>query len=291
MMWLAFSSILLLLIFLDLSFRKAQALSLRQALVFSAVWIAAALFFNAVLIMLKGWHAGLQFFTGYIIELTLSIDNLFVFLVLFQSMQIPAHQQPRILFWGIMGALLFRLLFIIAGIALVTKFHWIMYLFGGFLIATSLYHFKKQTPQISFKANKFKRWLPLYEGEAETFFIRKESKLYMTKLFLTLLMIEGCDLMFALDSIPAIFGITQDPFIIFSSNACAIAGLRSLYFVVQHMLRTFSLLHYGVCIILFFIGCKMLIEPWYTISIAMSLCTIAAIIIASVGASLWYKQC
>ncbi len=250
-------------------------------------WLICTLLFGVVVCMLQGTEKAMQFFTGYVVELSLSVDNLFVFYLIFDYFQITEKQKSYILTWGIMSALIMRLIFILAGVALITQLHWILYIFGAFLVMKGIAMFKKKenahnTCENNFLVQLASRYLPVAQGEHDTFFVRSGKKICITRLFLVLLTIETTDLLFAVDSIPAIFGITLDPFIIYTSNAFAICGLRSLYFVIERSMNTFAYLHHGICLVLIFIGSKMLLGAIYTLPISISLFVIAAILTSAI---------
>lgn len=261
----------------------------KQALLYTAFWIILALLFNFGIYLYLGKEAALNFFAGYLIEKALSIDNLFVFLMLFKSFRTPAEYQVKVLFWGIFGAILLRAMMIFGGLALIHKFSWMLYIFGIFLVYAG---FRMALPKSTEAGSKtislLKRWLSISpDYENGFFFTKRNSRWLATPLFAVLLAIETADLMFALDSIPAVIAITRDPFIVLTSNIFAILGLRSLYFVLAHSLSLFKYLHYGLAAILIFVGIKMLIEPWYVIPIGVSLGVIALILLTSI---LWTKR-
>lgn len=271
--------------------RRAHFPSIKEAFAWSVFWIVLSLLFNGFIWHEYGSVKGLEFLTGYVVEKALSVDNIFVFVVIFAYFAVPPDYQHKVLFWGVLSAIIMRAIFIIAGSALVAKFHWILYLFGAFLIFTALkLLIQKETevhpehnPVIRF-ARKFFPVTQQYEGSK--FFIRSKGKLLMTPLFLVLIMIETTDLAFATDSIPAIFAITQDTFIIYTSNVFAILGLRALYFVLASFMKKFRFLKVGLSLVLMFIGVKMLIEPWYELPIQNSLFVIIGILSISIIASL-----
>jgi tellurite resistance protein TerC len=242
-----------------------------------------------------GSSKALEFYTGYVVEEALSVDNVFVFIVIFSYFAVPKNAQHKVLFWGVLSAIILRALFIVAGAALISKFHWILYLLGIFLIFTAIKLAVQKETEVHPEHNPFiklaRKLFPVtkdYVGEK--FFVRLNNKGYITPLFLVLLMIESTDIAFATDSIPAIFAITRDTFIIYTSNIFAILGLRSLYFVVAGFMKQFRFLKYGLSIVLGFIGIKMLIEPWYKIPILSSLCVIFSIITLSILISIIYQN-
>ncbi len=271
--------------------RKAHAVSIKEALVWSAVWISLALAFGGVVYVQLGHEQGLQYVTGWLIEKALSVDNIFVFIVLFSYFAVPQQLQHRVLFWGIIGALILRAIFIVAGAALIRKFSWIMYIFGGFLVFTGVKLMFKQDEEVNPESNpilrvfrRFVRMTSDFRGGA--FFVKENGRRYATPLFLALVMVEFTDLLFALDSIPAVFAVSQDPFIIFTSNIFAILGLRALFFVVGGILSKFRFLQYGLAVVLAFIGAKMLVVKWYHVPIGLSLGVIAGLLGGSIVISL-----
>ena len=290
--WILFTTALVTLLILDIA---RPAMHARQAVTKSIFRVLLAVGFTLLLYCVKSPSIALDFFTGYLIEKSLSVDNLFVFLLIFTHLQVPKKLQHRILMWGIFGALIMRFIFIFAGIALLQKLHFVLYLFGLFLVVTGISMWKKRERKFSPDTNPlisfFKKCIPTTDDWAtERFFVKKGGKLFATPLFSTLLAIESADLVFALDSIPAVFAITLDPFIVFSCNALAILGLRSLYFVLQDLLTSFRLLHYGVCLILIFVGTKMVISPFVAISSGLSLGVVATILVATLLLSTQIKQ-
>ena len=271
--------------------RRAHFPSMKEALSWTAVWISLALLFNVFIFFEFGHEKALEFLTGYLVEEALSVDNVFVFVVILTYFAVPADYHHRVLFWGVLGAILMRASFIVAGAALVAKFHWILYLLGAFLIVTAIRLAIQKEMEVHPERNPFirlcRKFFPItqhYEGHK--FFSRHERKLYATPLLLVLVMVETTDLAFATDSIPAIFAITRDTFIIYTSNIFAVLGLRSLYFVVAGFMKQFRYLKYGLSFVLAFIGIKMLIEPWLEIPILYSLLIIFGMITISVIASL-----
>jgi tellurite resistance protein TerC len=284
--WSVFFIVLGALLVLDLAIfhRKTGKESMRASLLWSGFWIALSLLFNGWIYVSKGPEPALQFFTGYLLEKALSVDNLFVFCVIFSAFKVPGKIHHKVLYFGILGALVFRIVLILAGISLITMFHWILYVLGGFLAITGirllLQNHDEKDPQEHIVVRLFRRFFPVtkdYHGDK--FFIVRAGKLLATPLFVVLLVIESTDVIFALDSIPAIFAITLDPFIIFTSNVFAILGLRSLYFVLAHALDRFAVFKIGISMILIFIGCKMVIAPFYAIPLFLSLAVILAILL------------
>lgn len=288
--------LVVLIIDLGVFQRKAHFPGLKEALAWSAVWISLAMLFNVFVYFRFGKEMALQFLAGYIVEEALSVDNLFVFIVIFSYFAVAPQHQHRVLFWGILSAIVMRAFFILVGSALIAQFHWILYLFGAFLVFTAIkLALQKDNDEIKPEKNPFvkfcKKFFPITPGyEGSKFFVRKNHKLHMTPLFLVLVVVESTDLAFATDSIPAIFAITRDPFIVFTSNIFAILGLRSLYFVLANFMKKFRFLKIGLSVVLGFIGTKMLIEPFFEIPIAASLLTICFVLLTSVLASLWIPK-
>lgn len=293
----------LLMLALDLGVfnRKAHVVSFKEATIWSVVWVALALAFNFIFYQYTsakygaeiGWQAALEFLTGYVIEYSLSIDNIFVFVLVFSYFGIPAKYKHRVLFYGILGALIFRALFIALGSALM-QFHWIIYIFGGFLIITGIKmmfsHDDKIEPDKNFLIRIFKRFMPVtHEIDGKSFFIRKDKILYATPLFIALLFLEATDIIFAVDSVPAIFAVTKEPLIVFTSNIFAILGLRSMYFMLAGAISKFHLLKYGLAFVLIFVGLKMVwLNDYFggKFPISWSLGIILGTILISVIASL-----
>ena len=271
--------------------RRAHTPSLREALAWVVVCLAAAAAFNALLWWKFGHDVALQFTTGYVVEEALSVDNLFVFLVLFRSLGVPAQHQHRVLYWGILGAVVMRGIFVFAGTALIAQFHWILYVFGGFLVLTGVkLVFQSDVephPERNVLVRVFTRLMPTTAGYREgRFLVREDGRRKATPLLVALVAAEATDVVFATDSIPAIFAITRDPFIVFTSNIFAILGLRALYFVLAGMLDRFRFLKVGLAGVLVFVGGKMLVEPWYRVTIVASLIVIVSLLGLAVVASI-----
>jgi tellurite resistance protein TerC len=302
-LWVGFILAVLALLALDLGVfhRQAHAVSTKEAAIWTVVWISLALLFNGAIYlfwasMMPGSastnsEAALEFLTGYLIEYSLSIDNIFVFVLIFSYFAVPAAYQHRVLFWGILGALVMRATLILVGAALIERFHWIIYVFGAFLIFTGIrLAFQKDAaiqPDDNPLVKLARRVIPVagdYEGRH--FFIRRAGKLMATPLLLVLLLAESTDLVFALDSIPAIFAVTTEPFIVFTSNVCAILGLRSLYFLLAGAMDKFHYLKLGLAAILTFVGLKMVLSDIYHVPIGLSLLVILALLGIAIGASL-----
>ena len=295
--WIGFIGFVLLMLGLDLGVfnRKSHEIKIKEALTWSAVWIALALVFNYGIYVFMGKDKAVEFLTGYVIEKSLSIDNLFVFIMLFTYFKVETKYQHKVLFWGILGALVMRAIFIFAGVALINKFHWIIYVFGALLIFTGIKMIFQKEEQLEPEKNPlvrlFKKFFPVTEKEhGDNFFVKLEGKTFATPLFIVLLMVEFTDLIFAVDSIPAILAMTNDTFIIFTSNVFAILGLRSLYFALAGITKYFYYLKYGLSAILVFVGIKMTIVDWYKIPIVYSLYVIAGILILSVLISLAFPK-
>jgi tellurite resistance protein TerC len=293
-LWAAFLVFLALMLALDLGVfhRKAHAVGLREAAVWSAVWVALAFGFAALVWWRFGSERGLEFTTGYLIEKALSIDNIFVFVVIFQAFSIPVLHQHRVLFWGILGALVMRAAFIFAGTALLERFHWTLYLFGALLLVTGLklLRSKRETaePKQSGVVRLASRFIPVTSGLREgRFFVREDGRSLATPLFLALVAVELSDLLFAVDSIPAIFGVTRDPFIVFTSNIFAILGLRSLYFLLAGIVTRFRYLSVGLALVLVFVGLKMMLTDVYALPVTASLAVVALLIGGAILVSLW----
>jgi len=292
-LWAGFTAFILALLALDLGVfhRKAHAVSVREATFWSAAWILLALLFNAGLWWLRGPDPALQFLTGYLIEKSLSVDNIFVMALIFSYFAVPAIEQHRVLFWGILGALVLRAVFILAGSALLASFHWIIYLFGAFLIFTgikmALHKGEDIHPEKNPVLRLVRRLMPVTPGyEGHHFFVRRAGRWMATPLFLVLAVVESTDLVFAVDSIPAIFAVTNDPFLVYTSNVFAILGLRSLYFVLAGVMSQFVYLKIGLSAVLVFVGAKMTLAEIYKIPSAVSLLVIAALLTISIVASL-----
>ena len=271
--------------------RKAHEVRVGEALIWTCVWIAMALLFAAGIYLWRGHENGLSFITGYLIEKSLSIDNVFVFILIFSFFRVDPLWQHKVLFWGILGALVMRGIFIFAGVALIQKFHWIIFVFGAFLVYTGIrMAFHRETeihPEKNPVLRAFRRLIPVTEGYRDgRFFVKEDSRTLATPLFIALLFIETSDIVFAADSIPAIIAITRDPFIVYTSNVFAILGLRALYFALASTMKMFRFLHYGLSFILAFIGGKMLISGFYDIPVVAALGVVTATLAVSVIASL-----
>lgn len=295
--WLVFNLFVLLAVALDLAVfhRRAHKIALREALSWSLVWIALAIVFGLGVFRFYGPQPALEFFTGYVIEKALSMDNLFVFLVIFRVFAVKDEFQHRVLAYGILGALVLRGIMIAAGAALLHRFDWIMYVFGAFIIYAGLHMLFQgraaDHPEKNFLVRYLSKHLPLTRDyRQQKFFVRESGKLFATPLFLVLLVVEITDVTFAVDSIPAVFGITRDPFIVYSSNVFAILGLRALYFLLAAVLEKLAYIKVGLAVVLIFVGAKMIVEPWLHISVAVSLAIVMGILAVSVIASLALKR-
>lgn len=295
--WLVFLVFLVLMLVIDLGVfnKKSHTVSNKEALIWSAVWIVLALIFNAGVYWFYGHGKALEFLTGYLLEKSLSVDNLFIFVVLFGYFNVPKQYQHKVLYWGIIGAIIMRGVLIVIGTALITKFSWIIYIFGGFLVITgfkmAFSNDEKVEPDKNPVVKLFKKFFPIKpEFVKDKFFVKENLKLFATPLFIVLIIVESTDLIFAFDSIPAILAITQDPFIVFTSNAFAILGLRALYFVFANFVDKFRFLKYGLAIVLVYIGVKMLISGFYHIPTLFSLSFLLIVLTVSVLASLMKKK-
>ena len=272
--------------------RRAQPLRLRQALIWSGLWIVLAALFAAFLYVWQGHTAALEFSTGYIIELSLSADNLFIFLLIFRYFRLPEPEQYRVLFWGIIGAIVMRAAFIFAGVGLIRRFHWVIYLFGFFLVYTGVRLLFQRGAKVDPEKNPvlraFRRIIPVTDDARDRLFIRRE-RLYATPLLLVLLVIETTDLIFAVDSIPAVLAITLNTFVVYTSNIFAILGLRSLFFALSSLMDVFQYLHYGISCVLLFVGFKMLVSHYYVIRTDVSLVVIGGILLVTIVASAMHR--
>lgn len=291
--WVAFNAFVVVLLAIDLGIfhRKAHEVGLREAALWSAVWIAISLAFAGGLYLYAGARPATEFLTGYLIEKSLSVDNIFVMVMIFSYLGVPARYQHRVLFWGILGALVMRGAFIAIGAFLLSTFHWVIYIFGALLIVTGgrMALREEQPPDIEGNplvrmVSRYVPMTPRYHGQH--FFAIENARRVATPLFLAVLLVEFTDLIFALDSIPAIFAITRDPFLVYTSNVCAILGLRALYFVLAGVVTRFHLLRFGLAAILVFVGVKMLIDGFYEIPVLLALGVIAAILTTTIAASL-----
>lgn len=283
--WVEFSVLVVVLLALDLLVfnKKEHEVKIKEALLWSAFWIFLGLAFGVFVYYIKGQESALQYFSAYFIEKSLSVDNLFVFLMIFTYFKVPGKFQHRTLFWGIVGAVLMRFLFIFAGIKLIEAFDWVLYLFGVLLIYSGYKIIKEKDKELHPEKNPiikaFKKIMPVTDNfVGGKFFTRIDHKLFATPLFVVLLVIESSDIMFAVDSIPAVLAISQDMFIVYTSNIMAILGLRALYFAMAVVMRYFKYLNYGLSIILVFVGLKMILQHFYPISVEFSLIFVGLIL-------------
>jgi len=296
LLWIGFTLGVLLALVIDLGLfhRRSHVISMREAALTSIVWVLLALLFNAGVAYYLGHQRALEFLTGYIIELALSVDNLFVFLIIFSYFHVPMSLRHRVLFWGILGAMVMRIAFILAGTTLLGLFHWLDYAFGAFLVYTGIKILLQRETEVNPEMNVILRIARRYfrvskEYHDRKFFVRNAGRRYATPLLLVLLVVESTDVVFAVDSIPAIFGITHDPFIVYTSNIFAILGLRSLFFLLQGMMDRFHYLPIGLGLVLAFVGVKMLIDTLYKIPIGWSLGFVGLCLVGGVVASLLHK--
>lgn len=297
-MWVLFNAIVVVMLALDLGVfhRKAHRVSVKEATIWSIVWIALALVFNLVIYLWMGAQAATEYFTGYLIEKSLSVDNLFVFALVFSYFRVPNAYQHRVLFWGVLGALVMRGVLIFVGTSLISRFHWIFYVFGALLLLSGYRMLRHDKENDEFDPEKnpvvrlVRKLIPVTRDYVGThLFTRVDGVFKATPLFIVLLVVESTDLVFAVDSIPAIFAITRDPFIVYTSNVFAILGLRSLYFLLSHILDSFRYLSTGLAIVLMFIGVKMLIIDWVHVPVVISLAVVLGIVGISIALSLWVR--
>ena len=296
-LWIGFNVFVLAMLAFDLGVfhRKAHTVSIKEAAIWSVVWITLAMIFNAGVYFFGGPEPALQFFTGYLLEKSLSVDNIFVFVLLFTSFGVPAAYQHRVLFWGVLGAFIMRGILIGLGVVLLETFHWIIYLFGAFLIFTGLrmaFHKEMELhPEQNPLLRLVRRVIPVTNDyERDRFIVRRAGQVLVTPLLLVLLVVETTDLIFAVDSIPAIFAVTQNPFIVYTSNVFAILGLRSLYFVFANVMGKFYYLKLGLAVVLSYVGVKMVLVDIYHIPTVLSLAVIAVVLAAAVVASIERAQ-
>lgn len=297
LLWGLFNLFIIIMLMVDLLVfnRKPHEISIRESLTWTGIWIALAVAFGIGIYQFMDPQSSLDYFTGYLIEKSLSVDNIFVFLLIFTYFGVSTKYQHKVLFWGIIGALVFRLLFIFLGVALIERFHWLIYVFGAFLIFTgiklALEKDKKIEPEKNPVLRIIRRFVPITrEFHGEHFFVKMRNRWVATPMFVVLVVVETTDVIFALDSIPAIMAITRDEFIIYSANAFAILGLRALYFALSGVMKLFHYLHYGLAVILVYVGIKMIIEPFFHIDTIYSLIIIAAVLSGSVLLSIYFPQ-
>ena len=296
-LWTAFNLFVLGMLALDLGVfhKKSQEITVKDALIWTGVWITLAMGFNLFIYYVFGREQAIEFFTGYLIEKSLSVDNIFVIIMIFSYFHVPTAYQHKVLFWGILGALVMRVIFIFAGIELIHRFHWLIYIFGGFLIITGIRMIlgseAKLEPERNPVVKLVRRVFPVTPAfEGDNFFVRKETRIWATPLFVVVILIETTDLIFAVDSIPAILAITDNPFIVYTSNVFAILGLRSLYFALSGIEKYFHYLKYGLSAILVFVGTKMAITDFYKIPIEVSLIVIVSLLLLAIVASVLFPQ-
>ena len=296
MFWVGFNLFVLVMLALDIGLhRRRSTMSFRQAVGWTVFWILLAAGFAGLVYLWHGHGAMLQFVTGYVVEESLSVDNLFVFLILFRYFRVPSDSQHKVLIWGVLGALVMRLIFILIGVSLLKRFEFIIYIFGAILIYSGIGLLRSSEPDVDPEKNLvlriFRRFFPITENfEGKNFFVRRSGDWMATPLFLSLLVVETTDLIFAVDSIPAILAISRDAFIVYTSNVFAVLGLRSLYFALEHFFGMFRFLHYGLSVILMLIGVKMLISHFYEAPLGITLGVVIGILALSVGNSLIWPE-
>jgi len=294
--WILFNLFVIVVLTFDLGVlhRRPHVIKFREALGWSAAWILLAASFAVLVYFWHGRGATLDFVTGYLIEQSLSVDNLFVFLLIFRYFRVPAQHQHKVLSWGIVGALAMRAIFILLGVSLIHRFAWITYVFGAFLVYTGIQLFRHKEMQVNPEGNllirAFRRWVPVTPDFVEGKFLVRRKGLYATPLLIVLLVVETTDLLFAVDSIPAVLAITTDPFIVYTSNVFAILGLRSMYFALAGMMEAFHYLHYGLSVILVFIGAKMLLAEFYPIGTHVALAVVIGVLAISIAASVLHPS-
>lgn len=294
--WIGFNLFVLAMLALDLGLhRRSPVMSFKTAMAWTCFWIALAAAFAGLVFFEYGKTSTLQFITGYVVEESLSIDNLFVFLVLFRYFRVPRQYQHKVLLWGVLGALVMRLVFILLGVSLLERFEFLIYVFGAILVYSGIGLLRDSEPDVDPDKNLilkiFRKFFPVVpEFEGDKFFVRREGRRMATPLFLALIVVETTDLIFAVDSIPAILAITRDAFIVYTSNVFAILGLRSLYFALEHFFSLFRFLHYGLAVVLMLVGVKMLTSHFYEPSLAITLGAVVLILGASVAASLIWPE-
>jgi tellurite resistance protein TerC len=295
--WVAFAAIVMVLLVLDLKVfhRKSRVITLKESLLWTAFWVALALLFNLGIYLWRGHGPALEFLTCYLIEESLSIDNLFVFLLVFSYFAVAPAYQHKVLFWGIIGAIIMRLAFIEVGVTLLERFHWVFYIFGAFLVVTAIrmafQRDEKINPEKNVVLRLFRRFVPVTSSyEEDRFFVKRAGRFVATPLFIVVLVVETTDLVFALDSIPAALAITLDPFIVYTANIFAILGLRSLYFALAGVMRLFHYLRYGLVVVLIFVGVKMLIADFYKIPTEIALGAVVGVLLISVIASIIWPR-
>ncbi len=291
--WIAFTAAVILMLAVDLLVfhRQAHEVRVKEAAIWSVVWIAAGVLFGLFVWWERGGQAGLEYYTGYLIEKSLSLDNVFVWMVIFAYFAVQPRYQHRVLFWGVLGAIVLRGVFIAAGVSLLEAFHWVVYVFGAILIVTGLRLAVRGEERIEPERNPLlrlvRRLVPMTETYAgQAFFVRRAGRLMATPMLAVLVVVETSDVMFALDSVPAVLAITREPFIVWTSNVAAILGLRALYFLISGMLSQFRYLHYGLAVVLMYVGVKMTISEFYKVPTPISLAVIAFIVGIAIAASI-----
>ena len=292
-LWVGFNLCVLLILAIDLGLfnRHARTITLRQAAISSAVWVTLSLLFNGWIFLKYGHRSGAEFLAAYLVEQSLSMDNIFVFLLIFRAFGVAPQFQHRVLFWGVLGAIVLRGSMIALGTVLIQRFEWILYIFGAFLLYVGVHMLVRQHSDFHPERNPLLKWarrvFPVAESvDSERFFVRERGRLAITSLFLTLIVVESSDVVFAVDSIPAVFGITREPFLVYTSNICAILGLRSYYFLLSGALELFRYLDEGVSIVLIFVGVKMLADHWVHISPLISLLIVVGVLGSAILLSL-----
>jgi tellurite resistance protein TerC len=294
--WILFNLFVLGMLVLDLGFlqRDGHTVKFREALTWSLIWIGLACAFAVLVFFWHGRGTAVEFVTGYVIELSLSVDNLFIFLLIFRYFRVAPEHQHKVLFWGIVGALVMRAVFIVVGIGLIRRFHWITYIFGALLVYSGIKLFRQHGAGIEPERNPvvrlFRRWVPVTEEYAGDNFVVRRERLYATPLLVVLVLVEITDLLFATDSIPAVLAITLNPFIVYTSNVFAILGLRSMYFMLAGLMDLFHYLHYGLALVLIFIGAKMMSSHYYQIPTVVALGVVALVLLVSVLASMLHPR-
>lgn len=292
-MWIGFNVVIVVLLFLDLRVfhRRSHVIGVKESLLWTAFWIGLSLLFNLGIYFWKGSEMALQFLTAYVVEKSLSVDNLFVFLLIFTYFAVPSLYQHKVLFWGILGAIVMRLAFILAGVTLIEHFTWTLYVLGALLIFAAIRLALRKDAQVDPEKNPvvrlFRRFVPVTEDyEGDRFFIRRAGRWIATPLFVVVVVVESTDIVFAIDSVPAVLGITTDTFIAYSSNVCAILGMRALYFALAGIIGMFRYLMYGLFAVLLFIGVKLMIGNFYEIPVGVALAVVGGVFILSIVASL-----
>jgi len=297
LLWTVFGVLVMVMMVLDLGVfhRKSHEIKFKEAALWSALWIGLALMFAGLVAVWRGKHSALEFLTGYIIEESLSVDNLFVFLMVFSYFAVPSRYQHNVLFWGILGAMVFRAIFIVAGVALIERFEFVIYVFGAILVISGVKMGLEKEKEIHPEKNPvvklFRKAMPVtQEYDGSKFFVRRDGRTFATPLFLVLLAVETTDLIFAVDSIPAVLAITHDRFIVYTSNIFAIMGLRALYFALRGAMDLFHHLHYGLSVILVFVGLKMIVSHFLPIPTPVALGVVAGVLVLSIAASLIWPR-